>query len=56
MSSPLVPPAGGVLCFWEAACEILDVGKIMADFCLGKNDTPLASMFSLAGCSFFQQS
>ena len=24
--------------------------------CLGKNDTPLASLFSLAGCSFFHQS
>jgi len=48
---------GGVLCFREAACDILDVGEIMADIgCLGKNDTPLAFLFSLAGCSSFKQS
>jgi len=22
---------GGVLCFWEAACDVLVVGEIMAD-------------------------
>jgi len=27
----------GVLCFWEAVCDVLVVGEIMADIgCLGK--------------------
>ena len=36
-TSPHSLVAGGVLCFWEAVCDVLIVGEIMADIgCLGK--------------------
>jgi len=48
---------GGVLFLWESACDILEVGEIMAEIgCLGKMKPPLAYLFSLAGYSTYQQS
>ena len=54
---PLMQTTGGVLCFPETACDIffVNLGELTCSKS-EKTDTPLASMFSLAGCSFFHQS
>ena len=44
---------GGVLCFWGDCCDVFNVNFGELTLSTSVNDTPLALVFSLAGCFAF---